>query len=221
MFAGSPRSAPRCLPAMFPAPVGTLVHCSGLLTTGTDAVPTACSPAESLEQGNAIAAQAEITHSLACNVGGWAGGASTAVALGGSGFVPWALVFGDALRMSNAFDKGADLPDSRAIYHQTGRAGVEWQFNGRNWQRDAAIELAQDDGRTSGEQPVVPAMRNHRSWVRWSGPRRWSRRWATSHHPQTRSTSLIRQATNSDWTTRSGGAIPRVWRGSVKPKNAN
>ncbi|KLB52800.1 hypothetical protein XEUV354_23035, partial [Xanthomonas euvesicatoria] len=32
---------------------------------------------------------------------------------------------------------------------------TEWQFNGRNWQREAAIDLAQDGRRTPGEQPVV------------------------------------------------------------------
>ncbi|PPU67757.1 hypothetical protein XcuCFBP2542_19165, partial [Xanthomonas cucurbitae] len=97
------------------------------------AVLTARRSAELLEQGNATAAQSEVTHALARNVGGWAGGASTAAALGGSGFVPAALVVGDALLMSKAFDKGADLLDNRAIYHQTDKQGVEWQFNGRNW----------------------------------------------------------------------------------------
>ncbi|WP_438800318.1 hypothetical protein, partial [Xanthomonas hortorum] len=137
------------------ASASTLVRSGGLLATGADAVVTARRSAELLEQGNATAAQSEVTHALARNVGGWAGGASTAAALGGSGFVPAALVVGDALLMSKAFDKGADLLDNRTIYHQTDKGGVEWQFNGRNWQRDAAINLAQDGGRTSGEQPVV------------------------------------------------------------------
>uniref|UniRef100_UPI003CCEB885 hypothetical protein n=1 Tax=Xanthomonas vesicatoria TaxID=56460 RepID=UPI003CCEB885 len=133
----------------------TLVRSGGLLATGADAVLTARRSAELLEQGNAIAAQSEVTHALARNVGGWAGGASTAAAIGGSGFVPAALVVGDALLMSKAFDKGADLLDNRAIYHQTDKEDVEWNFNGRNFQREAAIDLAQDGRRTSGEQPVV------------------------------------------------------------------
>ncbi|MEF9421271.1 hypothetical protein MPD99_20785, partial [Xanthomonas citri pv. viticola] len=137
------------------ASASTLVRSGGLLATGADAVLTARRSAELLEQGNATATQSEVTHALARNVSGWAGGASTAAALGGSGFVPAALVVGDALLMSKAFDKGADLLDNRAIYHQTDKAGVEWQFNGRNWQREAAIDLAQDGRRTSGEQPVV------------------------------------------------------------------
>ncbi|WP_372386311.1 hypothetical protein ACCP16_18710 [Xanthomonas citri pv. malvacearum] len=137
------------------ASASTLVRSGGLLATGADAVLTARRSAELLEQGNATAAQSEVTHALARNVGGWAGGASTAAALGGSGFVPAGLVVGDALLMSKAFDKGADLLDNRAIYHQTDKAGVEWQFNGRNWQREAAIDLAPDGWRTSGEQPVV------------------------------------------------------------------
>ncbi|MFA4293919.1 hypothetical protein P2B83_07910, partial [Xanthomonas perforans] len=137
------------------ASASTLVRSGGLLATGADAVLTARRSAELLEQGNATAAQSEVTHALARNVGGWAGGASTAAALGGSGFVPAALVVGDALLMSKAFDKGADLLDNRAIYHQTDKAGVEWQFNGRNWQREAAIDLAPDGRRTSGEHFVV------------------------------------------------------------------
>ncbi|WP_323134706.1 hypothetical protein, partial [Xanthomonas cassavae] len=137
------------------ASASTVVRSGGLLATGADAVLTARRSAELLEQGNATAAQSEVTHALARNVGGWAGGASTAAALGGSGFVPAALVVGDALLISKAFDKGADLLDNRAIYHQSDKAGVDWQFNGRNWQREAAIELAQDDRRTTNEQPVV------------------------------------------------------------------
>ncbi|MFY0450447.1 hypothetical protein ACOMHD_21060, partial [Xanthomonas codiaei] len=137
------------------ASASTLVRSGGLLATGADAVMTARRSAELLEQGNATAAQSEVQHAIARNAGGWAGGASTAAAIGGSGFLPAALVVGDALLMSKAFDKGADLLDNRAIYHQTDKAGVEWQFNGRNWQREAAIDLAQDGRRTSGEQPVV------------------------------------------------------------------
>ncbi|WP_309545432.1 hypothetical protein [Xanthomonas campestris] len=137
------------------ASASTLVRSGGLLATGADAVLTARSSAELLEQGNATAAQSEVQHAIARNAGGWAGGASTAAALGGTGFVPAALVVGDALLMSKAFDKGADLLDNRAIYHQTDKAGVEWEFNGRNWQREAAIDLAHDGRRTSGEQPVV------------------------------------------------------------------
>ncbi|WP_017166471.1 hypothetical protein, partial [Xanthomonas phaseoli] len=137
------------------ASASTLVRSGGLLATGADAVVTARRSAELLEQGNATAAQSEVQHAIARNAGGWGGGASTAAALGGSGFVPAALVVGDALLMSKAFEKGADLLDNRAIYHQTDKAGVEWQFNGRNWQRDAAIDLVQDGRRTSGEQPVV------------------------------------------------------------------
>ncbi len=90
------------------ASAGTLVRSGGLLATGADAVVTARRSAELLEQGNATAAQSEVQHAIARNAGGWAGGASTAAALGsGSGFIPAALVVGDALLMSKAFDKGA------------------------------------------------------------------------------------------------------------------
>lgn len=136
------------------ASASTLVRSGGLLATGADAVLTARRSAELLEQGNATAAQSEVTHALARNVGGWAGGASTAAALGGSGFVPAALVVGDALLMSKAFDKGADLLDNRAIYHQTDKAGVEWQFNGRDWERQGAFERAADGRDTPSQAPV-------------------------------------------------------------------
>ncbi|WDM69217.1 hypothetical protein [Xanthomonas cucurbitae] len=137
------------------ASASTLVRSGGLLATGADAVLTARRSAELLEQGNATAAQSEVTHALARNVGGWAGGASTAAALGGSGFVPAALVVCDVLLMSKAFDKGADLLDNRAIYHQTDKQGVEWQFNGRNWEREASIDTAQHGRRATDDHPVV------------------------------------------------------------------
>lgn len=134
----------------------TLVRSGGLLATGADAVLTARRSAELLEQGNATAAQSELNHAIARNVGGWAGGASTAMALGGSGFVPAAVVAADALLLSKAFDKGADLLDNRAIYHQTDRAGVDWQFNGRNWERQAAINRT-PDGRSNPVEKRIAA----------------------------------------------------------------
>ncbi|WP_182657254.1 XVIPCD domain-containing protein [Stenotrophomonas lacuserhaii] len=133
----------------------TLVRSGGLLATGADAVLTARRSAELLEQGNATAAQSELNHSIARNVGGWAGGASTAMALGGSGFVPAAVVAADALLLSKAFDKGADLLDNRAIYHQTDKAGVAWQFNGRNWERQAAIDRTADGRSNPVEQGIA------------------------------------------------------------------
>lgn len=133
----------------------TLVRSGGLLATGADAVLTARRSAELLEQGNATAAQSELNHAIARNVGGWAGGASTAMALGGSGFVPAAVVAADALLLSKAFDKGADLLDNRAIYHQTDKAGVDWQFNGRNWERQAAIDRTPDGRSNPVEQGVA------------------------------------------------------------------
>lgn len=64
-------------------PTSTLVRTGGLLTTGADAILTARRSVELLEQGNATAAQSEVNHALARNVGGWAGGTSMAMALGG------------------------------------------------------------------------------------------------------------------------------------------
>ncbi|MDO7785612.1 hypothetical protein QPL65_25690, partial [Escherichia coli] len=76
----------------------------------------------------------ELTHALARNGGGWVGGMATASVIGTSSFVPAAIVAGDALLMSKAFDRGADLLDNRAVYRQTDKADVTWQFDGRNWQ---------------------------------------------------------------------------------------
>lgn len=133
----------------------TLVRSGGLLVTGADAIMTARRSAGLLEQGNATAAQSEVNHAIARNVGGWAGGASTAMALGGSGFVPAAVVAADALLLSKAFEKGADLLDNRAIYHLTDKAGVDWQFNGRNWERQAAIDRTPDGHSNPVQQSVV------------------------------------------------------------------
>lgn len=132
-----------------------LTRAGGLLTTGTDAVMTARTASALMEQGNTTAAQSEVQHAIARNAGGWAGGASTAAALGSSGgFVPAALVVGDAVLMSKAFDKGADLLDNRAIYNQTDKAGVDWQFNGRDWQRQGAFERGADGRDTPVKGPV-------------------------------------------------------------------
>lgn len=133
----------------------TLVRSGGLLATGADAIITARRSAELLEQGNVTAAQSEVNHAIARNVGGWAGGASTAMALGGSGFVPAGVIAADALLLSKAFERGANLLDNRAIYHQTDKAGVEWQFNGRNWERQAAIDRTPDGQNNPVQQSVV------------------------------------------------------------------
>ena len=126
-----------------------LVRAGGLLATGIDASIAARRSAELLDQGNVTAAQSEVSHAVARNVGGWAGGASMAMALGGSGYVPAAIVAADALLLARAFEKGADLLDNRLIYHQTSD-GVAWQFDGSLWYRDAAFQ-----GSSSGSNDIV------------------------------------------------------------------
>ncbi|CTP89483.1 hypothetical protein A6R71_15615 [Xanthomonas translucens pv. arrhenatheri] len=134
-----------------------LTRAGGLLATGADAVMTARTASALMEQGNTTAAQSEVDHAIARNAGGWAGGAATAAALGSSsGFVPSALVVGDAILMSKAFDKAVDLKENRDIFHQTDRAGVDWQFNGRDWERQGAFDRA-PDGRDSPTQAPVGA----------------------------------------------------------------
>ncbi|MGP3396396.1 XVIPCD domain-containing protein [Stenotrophomonas maltophilia] len=136
------------------ASTSQLIRSGGLLASGADAVITARRTSQLLEAGNGTAAQSELTHALARNGGGWIGGMATASVIGTSSFVPAAIVAGDALLMSKAFDKGADLLDNRAVYRQTDKAGVTWQFNGRNWERQAVMDSAGDGLGNPAERSV-------------------------------------------------------------------
>ncbi len=136
------------------ASTSQLIRSGGLLASGADAVITARRTSQLLEEGNGTAAQSELTHALARNGGGWIGGMATASVIGTSSFVPAAIVAGDALLMSKAFDKGADLLDNRAVYRQTDKADVTWQFNGLNWQRQATMDSAGDGLGNPAERSV-------------------------------------------------------------------
>lgn len=136
------------------ASTSQLIRSGGLLASGADAVITARRTSRLLEEGNGTAAQSELTHALARNGGGWVGGMATASVIGTSSFVPAAIVAGDALLMSKAFDRGADLLDNRAVYRQTDKAGVTWQFNGRNWDRQAVMDSAGDGLGNPAERSV-------------------------------------------------------------------
>ncbi|WP_329846730.1 XVIPCD domain-containing protein [Stenotrophomonas hibiscicola] len=136
------------------ASANQLIRSGGLLASGADAVITARRTSQLLEEGNGTAAQSELTHALARNGGGWVGGMATASVIGTSSFVPAAIVAGDALLMSKAFDRGADLLDNRAIYRQTDKADVTWQFDGRNWQRQAVMDSAGDGLGNPAERSV-------------------------------------------------------------------
>lgn len=136
------------------ASTSQLIRSGGLLASGADAVITARRTSQLLEEGNGAAAQSELTHALARNGGGWIGGMATASVIGTSSFVPAAIVAGDALLMSKAFDKGADLLDNRAVYRQTDKADVTWQFNGLNWQRQAVMDSAGDGSGNPAERSV-------------------------------------------------------------------
>lgn len=136
------------------ASTSQLIRSGGLLASGADAVITARRTSQLLEEGNGTAAQSELTHALARNGGGWIGGMATASVIGTSSFVPAAIVAGDALLMSKAFDKGADLLDNRAVYRQTDKADVTWQFNGLNWQRQAVMGSAGDGLGNPAERSV-------------------------------------------------------------------
>ncbi|WP_439450760.1 XVIPCD domain-containing protein [Stenotrophomonas sp. ATs4] len=136
------------------ASTSQLIRSGGLLASGADAVITARRTSQLLEEGNGTAAQSELTHALARNGGGWIGGMATASVIGTSSFVPVAIVAGDALLMSKAFDKGADLLDNRAVYRQTDKADVTWEFNGLNWQRQAVMDSAGDGLGNPAERSV-------------------------------------------------------------------
>ncbi|WP_164147440.1 XVIPCD domain-containing protein [Stenotrophomonas maltophilia] len=136
------------------ASTSQLIRSGGLLASGADAVVTARRTSQLLEEGNGTAAQSELTHALARNGGGWVGGMATASVIGTSSFVPAAIVAGDALLMSKAFDKGADLLDNRAVYRQTDKADVTWQFDGRNWQRQAVMDSTGDGLGNPAERSV-------------------------------------------------------------------
>jgi len=136
------------------ASTSQLIRSGGLLASGADAVITARRTSQLLEEGNGTAAQSELTHTLARNGGGWVGGMATASVIGTSSFVPAAIVAGDALLMSKAFDRGADLLDNRTVYRQTDKADVTWQFNGLNWQRQAVMDSAGDGLGNPAERSV-------------------------------------------------------------------
>ncbi|MDH7551568.1 XVIPCD domain-containing protein [Stenotrophomonas geniculata] len=136
------------------ASTSQLIRSGGLLASGADAVITARRTSQLLEEGNGTAARSELTHALARNGGGWVGGMATASVIGTSSFVPAAIVAGDALLMSKAFDKGADLLDNRAVYRQTDKADVTWQFDGRNWQRQAVMDSTGDGLGNPAERSV-------------------------------------------------------------------
>ncbi|WP_152905174.1 XVIPCD domain-containing protein [Stenotrophomonas maltophilia] len=136
------------------ASTSQLIRSGGLLASGADAVVTARRTSQLLEEGNGTAAQSELTHALARNGGGWIGGMATASVIGTSSFVPAAIVAGDALLVSKAFDKGADLLDNRAVYRQTDKADVTWQFDGRNWQRQAVMDSTGDGRGNPAERSV-------------------------------------------------------------------
>lgn len=122
------------------ASASQLVRSGGLLASGADAILTTRRISEHLQQGNSTAAQSEFNHAIARSGGGWLGGMATASVIGTSSFVPAAVVAADALFMSKAFDKGADLLDNRAVYQQEDNARVQWKFDGNNWQRQARME---------------------------------------------------------------------------------
>jgi hypothetical protein len=78
---------------------------------------------------------------------------ATASVIGTSSFVPAAIVAGDALLMSKAFDKGADLLDNRAVTGRPTRpasrgSSMAW------WERQAVMDSAGDGLGNPAERSV-------------------------------------------------------------------
>ncbi|WDM74666.1 DUF2235 domain-containing protein [Xanthomonas cucurbitae] len=132
-------------PAMFDHPGVRAAGALGVAATLYEAQQSGEKIAALLSQSNPLAAQSELAHFTGRNVGGWAGGAAAAYALGASGAGPMALIAADAYFMSKAGEKVADLLDNRAIYTQTDRQGTQWSFNGTAWAREGKADTT-DDG---------------------------------------------------------------------------
>ncbi|MCW0399271.1 hypothetical protein NB700_001827 [Xanthomonas sacchari] len=128
-----------------------LLRGAGLLASAADTVITARRAGELYSQSNPLAAQSELTHFAGRNLGGWAGGATAAYALGTSGAGPMVLIAADAYFMTKAGEKLADLYDNRQIYQQTDRDGTHWSFNGYAWSRQGMV-----DGSNDGAANPVP-----------------------------------------------------------------
>src|SRR5690606_15715100 len=117
----------------------------GVAATAYDTLTTASRASELRGQGSVLAAQSELNHFAARNVGAWAGAAAGA-AIGwetGPGVVAFAAV--GAVSTSAAGERIADWWDQQKIYRQTDRDGVDWRFNGRQWLRQEQADL-RDDG---------------------------------------------------------------------------
>lgn len=127
----------------------------GVLASAYDAHETGQRVSALLQEQNAAAAQSELNHFAARGVGGWAGGALAASLVGSTGAGPLTLVAADAYLFSKAFEKAATLHDSNMVYHQRDKAGVDWEFNGRNWVREASLDRTQDGVDNPFKQDVI------------------------------------------------------------------
>lgn len=116
----------------------------GIAASAYDAYETGQRVSTLLQQQNQVAAQSELNHFAARGIGGWTGGALAAGAVGTSGAGPLLLVAADAYLFAKAFEKAATLKDNHSVYHQRDKAGLEWEFDGRNWVREVSLDRTQD-----------------------------------------------------------------------------
>lgn len=132
------------IPGLRRAGVAAGIAGLGIAASAYDAHETGQRVSALLQQQNAAAAQSELNHFAARGIGGWAGGAVAASAVGSSGAGPLLLIAADAYLFSKAAEKAVDLADSRAIYHQRDKQGWEWEYDGRNWVREVALDRSRD-----------------------------------------------------------------------------
>ncbi|QNR97713.1 zeta toxin family protein [Stenotrophomonas sp. 169] len=116
----------------------------GLAASAYDARETGHRVSELLQHHNPTAAQSELSHFAARGIGGWVGGTLAVGLVGSSGAAPLALVAADSYLFSKALENAAALHDSHAIYRQRDGSGIEWQYDGRNWVREASLDRTPD-----------------------------------------------------------------------------
>jgi hypothetical protein len=116
----------------------------GAAASAYDAHETAERVGSLLKEQNLPAAQSELGHFAARGVGGWAGGTLAAGLVGTTGAAPMAFVAADAYLFSTAFEKAVTLRENHSIYNQQDKAGVDWNYNGHAWVREASLDRTQD-----------------------------------------------------------------------------
>lgn len=132
------------------------VGAAGGVVSLVEAADTGHRASGMLALDNPEAARAVLERYGAKGVGGWAGGALAGAAVGwetGPGVIAFVVV--GAVAGSELGERVSQHWDNLKILHQTDRAGVKWEFNGRAWQREDRVDSTQDDLNNPTKMPVV------------------------------------------------------------------